>query len=145
MSFYPPNYNPKKRVRYIFKSKKPSLTVQSEKDFCDVNHIMSRYHRDGIIEHVRTVKGRYGDFTEVTDYQTALNVVHDASDMFMSLPSSIRSKFDNDPHLFLEFATNPDNLDELRDLGLAPKKSALPAVEDSPAEGSSEPVEAAES
>lgn len=88
---------------------------------CDINNIMARYERDGLIPHVNQYEGQYGDFTGVVDYQSALHIVQDAEACFMSLPAQVRKKFDNDPGAFLDFVTNPDNRDEMVSMGLMPK------------------------
>ena len=38
----------------------------------------------------------------------------------MEIPAIIRKRFDNDPYQFLEFMENPENIEEARQLGLAP-------------------------
>jgi phage internal scaffolding protein len=45
--------------------------------------------------------------------------MQNAEESFYRLPSKVRMKFDNDPLDFIDFASNPDNLDEMRELGLA--------------------------
>ena len=90
---------------------------------CDINNIMSRYERDGILPHVNQYQGQYGDFTGVVDYQTALHLVQDAEDCFMSLPANIRKRFDNDPGQFFDFVSKPANVDEMISLGLAKPRS----------------------
>lgn len=96
-----------------------SLTKQSFHDETEINNIMRRYRETGIIEHVKKYQGRYGEFDTVPDYQTALNRLHEAQEMFMSLPADIRKRFQNDPGEFLAFATDPKNADELIEMGLA--------------------------
>ena len=39
----------------------PSLTKQSFKDECNINNIMSKYMKDGLIGHVNKHQGRYDD------------------------------------------------------------------------------------
>ena len=39
--------------------------------------------------------------------------------MFADLPSSIRTKFNNDPAQYLDFVQDPEKLEEMRELGLA--------------------------
>ena len=41
--------------------------------------------------------------------------------MFLDLPAKVRDRFKNDPGQFLEFATDPSNVDELVKMGLATK------------------------
>lgn len=97
----------------------PSLTIQSEADACDINKIMAQWAKTGLLPHVNRFPGSYGDFSDASDYQTALNRVIEAQDAFMELPAAIRTKFDNDPGKFLEFASNPENAQEMINLGLA--------------------------
>lgn len=96
-----------------------SLTKQASKQECDINFIINKFQQSGLLSHTRENPGQYADF-EDTDYHEAMNIVADANSMFESIPSSIRAKFENDPGKFLDFATNPDNIGELRKLGLAP-------------------------
>ena len=43
--------------------------------------------------------------------------------MFEELPSSIRTKFENDPAKFLDFVQDKENLTEMQELGLAHKRT----------------------
>jgi phage internal scaffolding protein len=108
-------YEPHKK--YVFKTSGESLTQQHFKEECDVINIIKRHDRNGIIEHVQRGQARYGDFSEVADYREALDLVRDAQDEFMTIPSDIRKKFDNDPGKFYEFVSNPDNKEELKQMG----------------------------
>jgi phage internal scaffolding protein len=108
-------YEPHKK--YVFKTSGESLTQQHYKEECDVINIIKRHDRNGIIEHVQRGQARYGDFSEVADYREALDLVRDAQDEFMTIPSDIRKKFDNDPGKFYEFVSNPDNKEELKTMG----------------------------
>lgn len=97
----------------------PSKTVQAEKQKCDINQIMKRYHRTGMIDHVSKVQGQWGiDTTLITDYQSALNAVISANEKFNALPSDLRKKFDNDPSKFIAFIEDNKNYDEAVKLGL---------------------------
>lgn len=95
-------------------------TKQEFKDDCDINLVLRRFYKTGVLTHARQHGGQYGDFTKAVDYHTALNMVHEAEDMFMSLPASLRAEFDNDPGLFLDFATDEENTEALREFGLLP-------------------------
>ena len=108
-------YEPHKK--YVFKTSGESLTQQHFKEECDVINIIKRHDRNGIIEHVQRGQARYGDFSNVADYREALHLVRDAQDEFMTIPSDIRKKFDNDPGKFYEFVSNPDNKEELKQMG----------------------------
>lgn len=123
-------------------------TRQSEKDNCDINRIMAKYARTGVLEHVQRYEGRYGDFASAPEYHEACNKVLAANEMFNSLPAAVRNYFDNDPAEFLACAGDPERQDELVELGLAMKaeavappppdgnKPAKPAPAPSPEEGS---------
>lgn len=105
---------------------------------CDINNIMKRYERDGLLTHVNQYQGQYGDFTEVLDYQSALQVVMNAEDCFMSLPAEVRKRFGNDPGEFLSFATNPENQDDMRRMGLLPQVDGVNLGDVNAAEGEAE-------
>lgn len=94
------------------------LTKQSFKDECDINKIMAKFQKTGAINHYAKYAPQYGVITQ-EDLQDALNVVADAETMFEELPAKLREKFQNDAGQFLEFVQNPNNLEEMRELGLA--------------------------
>lgn len=104
-----------------------SRTQQNLRQETDINYIMAKYQKTGLLTHVNTHAGQYGDFSVVPDYKTGMDQIRAADEMFMSLPAKIRDRFKNDPGEFIDFATNPENLQEMRELGLAPP--AAPVVE----------------
>lgn len=95
------------------------LTEQHHKSLCDINNIIHNYDKTGLINHVSSSTAQYGDFTGINEYQQALHVIMHADEAFSGLPSDVRKRFENDPGKFFEFATNPDNHDELVEMGLA--------------------------
>ena len=95
------------------------LTEQHHKADTDINNIIRKYDRTGLIQHVNRATAAYGDYTESNEYQDALNVVLAADRSFMGIPSHIRAKFDHDAGKFFEFATDPQNASEMVELGLA--------------------------
>jgi phage internal scaffolding protein len=117
------------RNRVQLDVKSESVVQQAFKDECDVNRILQKYDKTGLITHVARAQAQYGDFTQVNEYQVALNTVIQAQASFEELPSSVRKRFGNDPGAFIEFVTNPENLDEMVTLGLAqPKVEAEPML-----------------
>lgn len=95
-------------------------TQQSFKDDCDINLIMKRFERTGMLDHLNQFEGSYGDFTDVpTSYHDAVNQVLAAQDMFMTVPARVRAMFDNDPGKFLAFVDDPANAEKMVELGLA--------------------------
>lgn len=95
-----------------------SLTVQSMSEDADLNVLMRRYGVTGKFPDNRRVP-QFGDFSGISDYQSALNAVLDAQEKFMEYPAELRARFSNSPQSFLEFCENPNNLEEMRKLGLA--------------------------
>lgn len=109
------------RVKEQLICKDPSLTHQCFKDDCDVNNIMARWVKDGLVAHVNQYQGRYEDVSSAEDYHTSLTRVIAAQDAFDSLPATIRARFENDPGKFLDFVGDPSNVDEMDKLGLLPE------------------------
>lgn len=102
----------------------PSRTKQAHKEETDINHILRKAEKGLLVTHVNAHQGQYGQFIDAHDYHTSLNMIHEATDAFMSIPAAIRANFDHDPQKFLEFAQDPENLAEMREMGLAPPPTA---------------------
>lgn len=96
-----------------------SLAVQSACDDCDINTIVRRFGLTGQLP-MGVRMPTYGDFSGVSDYRDALTAIELANDAFMAYPADVRARFKNDPALFVDFCSDPANVDELRKLGLAP-------------------------
>jgi len=111
----------------------PSLTRQDQADECDVNKIMERFEATGYLPSVTGREPIYADFTSVpNNMMDAMAQMHLATDAFMTLPAVVRREFDNDPAMFVDFASDPSNLDQLREWGLAkpsPKPAPVPVPE----------------
>lgn len=101
-----------------FYSDQPSLTTQADAVDADINVIVRRYGITGQLPNNIRIP-TYGDFTGIGDFRSALQAIDDAEANFMLLPAELRAKFSNDPQLFLDYCTDPNNLDSLVDLGLA--------------------------
>lgn len=106
-----------------------SLAQQHQKEEADINTIVRRFGLTGQLPELQRLP-QYGDFTHVTDYHSAVNAVMAANGAFSQLPADLRSRFNNDPEQFVDFCSNPDNMDELIKMGLAKKR----AEEEEPAE-----------
>lgn len=104
----------------LFKTnnKEESMTQQSDKDSTDINIIMARFEKTGQLPQVN-VQGIHGDFTGITDFHDAQQRILAAKEAFEEIPATIRDRFNNDPVEFVKFAENPDNIDALREMGLA--------------------------
>ena len=111
--------------RVYTRNDEPSMTQQQFKDECDVNNIMAKYRKTGELYHLARKQGVFADVSQITDYQTMLNQVHDAKAAFGALPSHLRRRFENDPGQLLEFLRNPNNRDEAIELGLIDKPKTV--------------------
>lgn len=96
----------------------PSLTQQQFKEEADINTIVDRFLRSGVMPTPVNMP-QYVDYEGVFDFQSAMNVVRQADENFMRLDAKVRARFNNSPQEFLEFFANPDNTDEAVRLGLA--------------------------
>lgn len=87
---------------------------------CDINTIVRRFGLTGQLpENLRVPQS--GDFTDVKDFHTAMNVVRAAEEAFMQLPGEVRARFENDPGRMLSFVEDVNNRDEAIKLGMIPK------------------------
>lgn len=122
---------PKFRTAYCKSTAKPdmfldehgeprqSMTEQHHHDAVEINSLIKRHDGHDLITHVTTSTARYGDYSEINEYEMWANKVAQANAAFMELPSGIRKKFGHDPGAFFEFASNPENLREMVKMGLA--------------------------
>ncbi len=118
-----------KHERFQISFPNVSLTKQAMKSDTDINNIMAKYAKTGLMTHLAKHEGKYGDFSGVVDYHTALNSMIEADTAFASLPSKIREEFDNDAGKFMEFVHDPENLDQMVEMGLAHAPEAPTPVE----------------
>lgn len=103
-----------------------TLTKQSEKDACDLNLIMARYEKTGVLPDMIRSNPQYGDFSSVPDFLQAQLLVRKANDQFAALDAHVRDRFGNDPAYMLAFCADPANAEEMVKLGLAVAKPNVP-------------------
>lgn len=99
-----------------------SRTKQSFKDQVNINKIIARFAKTGMIDSVNRRQPFYGDVSNIRSYHDAMNVVVEAQRLFGSMSASIRKKFDNDPAKMIAWLDDPKNLDEAVALGMAVKR-----------------------
>ena len=95
-----------------------SLTQQQFKEDSDINTIVDRFMKSGVLPTPVNMP-QFVDYEGVFDFQTAMNTVRQADENFMRLDAKVRARFNNSPQEFLEFFANPENVDEAIRLGLA--------------------------
>lgn len=128
-------YGPHLKVQRTFEN--PSLCMQADADRCDINKIMARHSATGLVDHLSQHHGAYGDIAGALTYQESMDLIRNADEMFSSLPSKIRTQFDNDPGQFLAFCEDPDNEEEMVQMGI---KEPQPPVAEPKPEPVSEPL-----
>lgn len=109
------------------------LTQQHFKEAVDINNILAKYRKTGIMEHVKLAKERYGDFTELGEYAVHLDKVAKAQQAFESLPAELRNQFNNSIPGFFEYVMKEENYDQCVKWGIFdPKepKAGTPAAAD---------------
>ena len=84
---------------------------------CDINTIISRYQAVQAPLPISDIS-EFTDYTQVGDYQTALQSIVAIDGYFDSLPATIRARFANDPAELMRFLDQPQNRSEAEILGL---------------------------
>jgi len=130
----------RKRTPYICAN--DGRTLQSQQKQADINQLLRHYKKTGQITHISRSVPTYGDFSNTTDFLSAMLLIKKAESLFMELPSELRSRFENEPAQFLDFCDNPENAEELVELGLVEGSEEPPAQADPP---SPDPTPEAES
>lgn len=96
------------------------VTKQSFREECDINEIVRRFGITGELPQGISMPVS-GDFTAVTDFQSAMNEVIRAQEEFMLLPAEVRYRFANDPARLIAFLEDGNNRDEAIKLGIVAK------------------------
>lgn len=104
------------------------MTRQEFAAECDINVLMARYERTGVLNHFSSKEPQYLDLTAMPDdLMAAMSMMDAAAASFMRLPATVRREFDNDPMKFVAYAEVPENLPKLREWGLAPPEPVIQA------------------
>lgn len=112
----------------------PSLTRQADAEGCDINNIMKRYEKTGILPGY-TNPGFFADVSELGDFHRVTEVVRQTTEIFMQLPAQTRAEFQNDVAEFVNWATDPANAGEVKEMIEGAEKAPVvpaPAVEPAP-------------
>jgi hypothetical protein len=94
------------------------ITEQNHKDEVNINKIIQRHGID-LIQKTSVIQQLVFDDNPNNDFTEVMQMMVNAKDSFMSLPSEVRKQFDNDPAKFVDFVRNGDNQQQLIDMGLA--------------------------
>jgi DNA-binding ferritin-like protein (Dps family) len=91
---------------------------QSHKDEVNINKIVARHGID-LLQNVAALQKWEYDDVSGNDFQEAMNALIKARDTFDKVPNKIRKHFDHDAAKFMDFVRNPENVEQLREWGLA--------------------------
>lgn len=116
-------------------SKDPMLTEQHHKDEVDVTTIVRRFGLTGQMPKLR-VGGVYGDFSGITDYESAREALERADDGFLALEPEVRARFGNSTAQFLRYADHDPEEFERRMQGPGELVPAAGAAEEAGGGGS---------
>lgn len=83
----------------------------------DINVIVRRFGLTGQLPQNLQMP-QSGDFTGVTDFHQAMNLVRQAEEEFMRVPADLRARFHNDPGELMAFLDSDANREEAIKLGL---------------------------
>jgi hypothetical protein len=89
-------------------------TIQEQKDDCDINNIIEKFARTGLINHVNKHEPQFGEFANF-DFQQQQTLIAKATQIFMQLPPKIRQQFNNSPANYIEFVKKQENIDDMKD------------------------------
>ncbi len=92
---------------------------QSMRDECDVNMIMAKFTKTGLISHLADGIPLFADVSEMGSYREAIENVRGVERYFAGLPAEVRSRFDNDTVQFMEYLETGSTVEDLEALGMA--------------------------
>lgn len=112
------NYDPdtvSRETATVFEDE--SLTIQSAEEEANINTIVRRFGITGQLPQDLQMP-QSGDFTNVPDFHTAMNLIRTTQTEFLKVPPEVRARFGNDPAAFMAFIEDDRNRDEAARLGL---------------------------
>jgi len=105
--------------------KSRSVTHQSFAKDANINNIMSRYEKTGVLVDPTLVNSkrvaRFDDYSDIPDFAVQLERITQAKADFLTFPAAVRARFDNDVANALDFIADASNVEEAVALGFLPK------------------------
>lgn len=93
-----------------------SRAIQSAEEEANINTIVRRFGLTGQLPD-NVAMPQSGDFTNIPDFHTAMNLIRKTQEEFLRVPAHIRARFGNDPQQLMSFFEDEANRDEARKLG----------------------------
>jgi len=106
-------FTPRVSVSIDF-TKSKNHTRSEQAPATDINNIVKRFHKTGVIDWVANNEPQFGDFTNI-NFEEIQNKVAQGKQLFESLPAHVRKEFNNNPSEFIEFIQTKDNIEDMRD------------------------------
>lgn len=135
MDFYT-RYNPPASPSLKFSQ--PSKTEQCHRDDCDINTIIRRYQKTGVLGSATQVRNMvFGDFASMPDRLTSELHLADAKERFMALPMNVRKHFDHDMGKLMAALNDPKQIPTLQNLGILKAPDPVVGTPENPGDVSS--------
>lgn len=106
--------DPRVRFRVTNNTVGDTMTEQHHARACDINTIMAKYVRTGLLEHVSKYEPTFGDVSRV-DFQDAMFLVAEVEAEFQDLPAYVREHYGNAQN-YLEAIQTEEGVEALRSL-----------------------------
>lgn len=111
----------------------PGRTKQEMREECDINRIVQRVKKGGVVGNMNRMTPMYRDCTKVPDFQSAMDTVVGCNRLFDALPATVRDRFGNSVVRFLDFVADPANVEEVKKFKVfrfpeEPVKAVVPPV-----------------
>lgn len=116
----------------------PVVTKQSFGAVSDIRNILDRYRKTGVVDYVNKGSPAFMDVAALGDLHSTVNKVRAAEAAFQSLSPIVRTRFNNDSLLLMDFLADRGNKDEAIKLGLIPAPKE-PVKKDEPKAKKEEP------
>ena len=130
MEFYT-RYNP--GVSPTIKSTLPSMTEQCHRDDCDINTIINRYKKTGVLGTATQVREMvFGDFASIPDRLMTEVGMAEAKENFMKMPLNVRNHFEHNIGKFLKALSDPAQIPTLQNLGIVKKPGPVVGTPENP-------------
>ena len=107
-----------------------SMTEQHHYPGVAVKSIMKKFRDVELRQFEETSGAFYEDMISAPEYQEAMIALARADQQFMMLPSNIRTDMNNDPAVFLDFVSKPENRERLEEYGLIHRQDPNPLEAD---------------
>lgn len=95
-----------------------SLTQQQFKKDTDINNIVKKYRKTGVVDALNKKQPHFGDYSDLPEFQTLQNTITAVNGAFSRLPAETRNQFNNNPQEALDFLADPKNKEQAEKLGL---------------------------